>query len=424
VCSLAILGEASVLAHAQVGFLSRWSYVPRLIPAPQALIRTERPERLKPSGDKIVVGSHSGNVRPSLNHVAHVLHEEGDSLDSYSVRVVSLEEDRTKPPVKAKWYSPVTALALLGSLMAAGLLIFSVVKKDGYSTLGTLLLSTLSSLIGVGSKWTLKLPVRHNKEVEVPSSDVVISYPHGAFLVVKCDENVARSLYWAPERCRYMVTTEWYRFISLVGTLMLMGGVIMLANSTNELQLAWAVAYMILNAAYWVVAALPSRWNWELSGFKLRDVKTRYLQDTQANLQITSDGQDGAEKIRRVSRSGTDLRKPGAKLPELSDKDNVGSQNTTFTQALWHAIAVTKTSHWVKITNVAPNTDEWKEWLEVAESEAQSTSFVEEGLNNDDGEELATSVARVPKWDAQRALNDILNKDNNRRSLKIIPETV
>ena len=48
--SLAILGEASVLANAQVSALSLFFLLPRLVPAPQALIRTTRPERLEDSG--------------------------------------------------------------------------------------------------------------------------------------------------------------------------------------------------------------------------------------------------------------------------------------------------------------------------------------------------------------------------------------
>ena len=69
---LAIMGEGAVLANAQVAALSRLFYLPRLIPAPQALIRTSRPTALEPTQGK-VTGVHSGNVKDHIHHVAHVL---------------------------------------------------------------------------------------------------------------------------------------------------------------------------------------------------------------------------------------------------------------------------------------------------------------------------------------------------------------
>jgi hypothetical protein len=59
---VAILGEGSVLRNAQVSALE-WHYVlPRLIPAPQALLKHEQPNRL-PTKKGIVTGIYSGNTR-------------------------------------------------------------------------------------------------------------------------------------------------------------------------------------------------------------------------------------------------------------------------------------------------------------------------------------------------------------------------
>lgn len=69
---LAILGEGSVAANAQVAALSRLFYLPRLIPAPQALLWPTRPSTLPPITAK-VTGVHSGNVKDHLHHLAHVL---------------------------------------------------------------------------------------------------------------------------------------------------------------------------------------------------------------------------------------------------------------------------------------------------------------------------------------------------------------
>ena len=69
---LAILGEGSVLANAQVSTLSKWIFLPRLIPAPQALMRPTRPLDLESvKGD--VSGVWSGNDRDHINHIGNII---------------------------------------------------------------------------------------------------------------------------------------------------------------------------------------------------------------------------------------------------------------------------------------------------------------------------------------------------------------
>lgn len=69
---LAILGEGSVLANAQVSTLSRWFFLPRLIPAPQSLMRPTRPEKLEPEAG-FVTGISSGNNIDQINHIGNVV---------------------------------------------------------------------------------------------------------------------------------------------------------------------------------------------------------------------------------------------------------------------------------------------------------------------------------------------------------------
>jgi hypothetical protein len=69
---LAILGEGSVLANAQVSTLSRWIFLPRLIPAPQALMRPTRPIRLETFPGH-VTGIVSGNNRDDINHIGNIV---------------------------------------------------------------------------------------------------------------------------------------------------------------------------------------------------------------------------------------------------------------------------------------------------------------------------------------------------------------
>jgi hypothetical protein len=69
---LAILGEGSILASSQVATLSKMIYLPRLLPAPQALLRPNRPDKMNPVSG-VATAVHSGNVRNYVNYVGHVL---------------------------------------------------------------------------------------------------------------------------------------------------------------------------------------------------------------------------------------------------------------------------------------------------------------------------------------------------------------
>ena len=359
--SLAILGEASVKANAQVSTLSRFALLPRLLPAPQALIRTSRPERLKADTGK-VIGVRSGGIRDCINHIANLVHSR-DPLPAYAVRCERISKPIATSTVSAAIWGPLTWLSLLGTAMSVTLLALSISQNDGFALLATILLSLLSTLIGFGSRWNLTLMQRKQKR-RVPRNNIIISYPHGAFLVVKCDENTARELYWHPEKCQYTFGDTIYRVVSLIGTITLMAGVICLGNSTLSLQIAFAAAYMILNAAYWVVAALPPQWHWDLSCYE----------------------------IQREIYEG-------------------GESNESFTQALWKAIAITKSVEWVTIGQIAPVSKAWKAWVDTAGDvvERHKERLEAEGMGGEDsGDEKS---GKLPYWDAEQALTDFLNPD-------------
>lgn len=350
--SLAILGESSVLANAQVSSLSRFFLLPRILPAPQALIRTARPERLDPSTGT-VVGAHSGNIRSHVNHIAHLLLD-GNALPAYHVRWVRITKTDRHPSAKARTLSPLTFLSVLGCAMSVALLVLSVVEEDGMALLATIMLSLVSSLVGVGSRCTLELKKRTASR-PVPPSDVIIKYPHGAFLIVQCDEQIARELFWHPEACTYAVEPTVYRLLSLLATLLLMFGVIFLGNASLTLQISYAAAYLILNAAYWTVAALPQKWNWDLSCFDL-------------------------------------VREHPA------DDEACG----TFTSALWRAIAITRTVDWVKIAKIAPVNTAWAGWLDEAERYA---------IGNDPIVTNGAGQTVMPDWDCEAALSHHLKEN-------------
>ena len=332
------------------------------MPAPQALIRTTRPERLDPASGK-VLGAQSGNVRDYVQYVAHTLHN-GGSLPAYTVRCEKITED-IKSQVKATTWGPLTLLSILGCSMSVALIVTSIVKQDGMALLATILLSCLSTLVGIGSRWKLVFKERTATR-PVPPSDVVINYPQGAFLIVKCEEVTARQLYWHPPECQYIVGTPTYRIISLVGTMMLMFGVICLGNATLTLQICFAGAYLILNAAYWTVAALPQQWHWDLSHFCVRPI---YYEG--------------------------------------------GEQCKTFTSALWKAIAISQSVKWVEDGKVAPASEGWKDWL--SDAQAEVLAFKEKDELKADG--TRENPMPLPKWNPEEALDKALDPRSAARTV-------
>jgi hypothetical protein len=292
---------------------------------------------------------------------------DANNLKPFSVRVVEIKrkagyEDRT---LKAKTFGPLTVVLLIGFALSALLLALSIWQDDGMSVLATVLLSLLSSLIGLGNKWELELPSRKYKKGPVPRGDVVIRYPKGSFLIVRCEEDVARELYFAPENINYLLTHgPAYRILSLVGTMMLMGGVICLANAQIQVQIAWAGSYMLLGASYWIVAALHSKLHWDTSCY---EVINECLSDS--NMQ----------------------------------KKGYPSENDTFTQALWRAICVSKDIGWVKRSDACPDTEAWHKW--VSEAEACSRDFM---TVKDRELSQGKTMWEIPEWNAQDSLGRLL----------------
>jgi hypothetical protein len=283
-------------------------------------------------------------------------------MPEFSVRCVKIE--RVSPrTVTAKTFGPQSYLAVFGCLESIFLLGLAIAYRDGMAILAVTLLSFLSSLVGIGNKWKLRLHQRQKLKGSVPRGDVVIRYPKGNFLVVECTEEVARELYFAPEAIDYMIThPPVYRIISLVGTMMIMFGVISLANAQIQLQLAFAASYILLNAAYWIVAALPSKTHWDISCFHI--VKQKFS----------------------LSMGGFD--------PQTST-----DYNTTFTKALWKAIIATKSIGWVKWSGTTPHSKAWDQWLRLALVQAQTAKY------HMDGE---VKVWEVPEWDPQDRLSELL----------------
>jgi len=359
---LAILGEGSVEANYQVSTLSNFIFIPRLLPAPQAFIRPSRPRRLE-TVPGIVVGTRSGNLRHVVNRVPHILleGERKGERPQYHIEYMSIDETNEFDEeqngghaehhlfIGSRALGPLSLMSALGGAMSIALFVLSIVWDDGWALLAVILLSSLSTLIGLGSKWSLELAKRTAIR-KVPKSDVVVVYPNGSILVIKCSEFIARALFFAPETCIYLLNTKNYRLLALLATLILMFGVIALGNASLRLQVSFGVSYLLLNAGYWFAAALPEKRHWDIKSLRV----TRY--------------------------------------PELSSNKE-GEEN--YTRVLWKAIAITGTTNWVKLDGqIVPVTDAWGEWLNKAGSALKPPN--------------PNGTIEIPDWDCDKALTDAL----------------
>lgn len=94
----------------------------------------------------------------------------------------------------------------------------------------------------------------------------------GAFLLVICDENVARELYFGTEECKYKVETQKYRILVGFGTFLLMVSVVLLGNCTFNMQAAIASAYILLNGGFWGISLIEKDAFWDLSAYECVEV--------------------------------------------------------------------------------------------------------------------------------------------------------
>ncbi|KAF4168171.1 hypothetical protein CNMCM6936_003279 [Aspergillus lentulus] len=309
------------------------------------------------STDVTVVGVKSGNQFNELNYFANVIHDI-ESLPSFHFqsfrishrplpekKVKKQKEEQTKewekarekarkvhnkavketkndverkalgeykdppmPPLKAiipLYPDCVLNFVTLASIcITIALAIWSGVQHDAVALLGlgTMALSTSMAFAG----------------------DVVIRTRPGAFVSVKCSEEVARELYAGTETCEYVYNGRYHQVLLATSTVLLMAAIIFLSNCGWKIQIAVGLAYIILNLASWAMALLTDpreAWNME----------HRYEVD----------------------------------LLEKKDNEN-------YTQVLWDVIRTTGEIRWAKKTGAAPATKNWNGWLKEAKENAHN----------------------------------------------------
>ncbi|CAG9977985.1 unnamed protein product [Clonostachys byssicola] len=350
---LAVIGETTTETCVEPMTASYLCLLPRLIPAPQALIRPNRRIALA-SVSASIVGVYSGTTMSQLSYISNQIHPIA-MLPTFGVRVLQIKHRQDpdalrrqttnlekmlnyiEPPLpmmKAKLISPHNILSVATTLLTLGLLLWAIIIEDGPATTAIVLLASATTIFCAASLWSPSAGPRSRFSF-VPPGDVVIRTKEGSFLIVKCNEEVSRELYFGTDELRQAITTGFGLCVG-IGTVVFMVAVILMGNSSWTMQAALAVTYLLLNAVYWFVALLPSTTHWEFPRYEWEDITPEDARD--------------AEKV--------------------TDQENQREGYPSFTRSLWFAIRETKRTGWVSRSGAAPETDSWKVWLEEAERNA------------------------------------------------------
>ncbi|KAI0999244.1 hypothetical protein K3495_g8952 [Podosphaera aphanis] len=379
---LAVIGESAMDSHIQVLTSSWYCMLPRILPAPQALLKPSRFIRM-PQVNALVVGVHNGTLIQTLNYFPEILHPIED-LPAFTFKVLRIthrEEKMNKnrdwdlltnntkprestdpiilesgisppkrqstfqnlkrivtstderPRISARKCSILSIVTILSFIWTCGLIIWARYLQDGVAILALGSISMVSSVVGFASWWQPVLQSRPSK-AKVPAGDVVIRTREGAFLLVKCNEDVARELYTGTEECEYYVNTRVYRVLVGFGTLLLMISVVLLGNCSIGMQGAIGLSYMVLNGIFWAASLIDRKKFWNLSIYQVEDVTPDDCKD--------------------------------AHLPQSNGSEDL-EMKPSFTRTMWYAIRETQKIGWVKRGGAAPKTSEWDEWLRQAE---------------------------------------------------------
>ncbi|KAH8904250.1 hypothetical protein BR93DRAFT_883519 [Coniochaeta sp. PMI_546] len=248
----------------------------------------------------------------------------------------TLANTEKRPAVPATLYSPVHVLSFLSFLLSLALVGTAVYWKDGTAIVAVGAISVASSVVGYASWWQPMLMNRSHTN-QVPRGDVVIRTREGAFVLIRCTEEVARELYSGTEECMYYVSERSYPAYMGIGTVMLMISVVLLGNCNWNSQVFIGASYITLNGLYWAMGLLPREYFWDMSRYKCEDKTPQDAKDAHT----TTNPDDPREGVK------------------------------SYTRTLWYAIRETRRTGWVERSGAAPGTKQWREWLQEADRAAK-----------------------------------------------------
>ncbi|KAE8315032.1 hypothetical protein BDV41DRAFT_575372 [Aspergillus transmontanensis] len=208
---LAIIGESIIEEIVQPLTASRAIFLPRLLPAPHALIRPSRRTAL-PSTPVTVLGVYSGNHLLSIPYFPSMIHQL-ELIRPYEFHEMTIEltqEDEEAPHVghdklaTVNTLAPLRLITICSFIWTAGVLAWAIVLRDGPAVVAIVLVSLASSLHSAASFWQSSTIALLPPSTQSPAGDLVLRTREGAFIVVHCSETVARLLYAGEASCDYV----------------------------------------------------------------------------------------------------------------------------------------------------------------------------------------------------------------------------
>jgi hypothetical protein len=251
-------------------------------------------------------------------------------------QTMAVDEDDDDYNVPPRRSSPEHFLSVFSFLLTIAIIALAAYWHDGTAIVAIVGMALASTVICYASWWRPVL-MHRNQTNKVPKGDVVIRTREGAFLLVKCTEEVARELYSGTEECEYVVPTQYYRAFMGLGMFLLMVSVVLLGNCGWESQAMIGGSYILLNALYWLMSLLPDKKFWDLSRYKVKDI---------------------------TPKDALNADKP-------TNPDDPREGIPSFTRTLWYAVRETKKTAWVERSGAMPGTKQWRKWLDEAIHEAK-----------------------------------------------------
>lgn len=287
-----------------------------------------------------------------------------DFVTNPSIKPAPSLEPQERPAVPPALGSPIHIITVLSFVLTLVIFGLTAYWHDGNALLAIFIISLQASLVGYASWWKPRIMIRPHANNAVPPGDVMIRTREGAFILVKCTEDVARELYTGTEECEYHVGAMGYRFCMAIGTMLLMIGVVLLGNTSFNAQALISGSYIVLNGAYWLLGLLPKNHFWDLSRYEWKEITPEDARQANKN----GDSQLGVES------------------------------HASFTRTLWYAIRETCSTGWVTRSGAAPGTLQWRQWLKEASDHANAGNREWAAVARKN-EIMSESIAGEPKTD-------------------------
>lgn len=284
-----------------------------------------------------------------------------------------------RPAIPAKLYSPLHMLTLFSFLISVAILVCAVIWRDGTAIISISLISLASSIVSYSTWWEPRLmSVEGTENRRLPVGDIIIRTREGAFIYVRCKEDVARELFSGTEECKYRVNGVGHNLLMATGTVILMLAIVLLGNCKWNSQMFIGASYVVLNGLYWGLGMLPKKYFWDMSRYEVNEITPPDARDAHKPTTPPGYRRDRSFTSRvntTFSRVGSAIAHPGQPLPErtirrpppLVDPES----RACFTRTLWYAIRESRSAEWVAKNKAAPNTDVWHRWLAEAEVAAR-----------------------------------------------------